>query len=87
MATWIVGPVLLIGIATGMWFLVNFIASKGASAVGGFTMALGAVGIAFSLLALIDYRGTKEMHVAALVAGAIIFGCGAIATVAAKNND
>ena len=83
----IVVPVILIVVGAGGWFLAKSIAAKGAQGVGIFTIAVGTVGIALSLLSLIDYRGTREMHAAALIASSIIFGCGAIATVIAKNKE
>lgn len=50
-------------------------------------MALGAFGGALSLISLIDYAGSKEMHAAGFIASAIVFGCGAIVTAIAKSNE
>lgn len=80
-------PVILIVTVAGAWFLGRSLAAKDGQSVGTFTMAFGTVGITLSLLFLIDYRGTREMHAAALIASSIIFGCGAIATVIAKNKE
>jgi len=82
-------PMLLVLLAWGatIWGLVKFFRAKGVKGVGPFGMAMGSLAIIVSLLTLIDYEGTREMHVGGLVAGAIIFGCGTIATVMAMNKE
>ena len=52
--------------------------------VGLFTMALGALGIVIPLLVLVG-DSSVMVQVGVMVSGAIIFGCGAIATVMALN--
>ena len=82
-------PMILVLLTWGaiIWGLVKFFRAKGAKGVGPFAMVMGSLAIIVSLLTLIDYQGTKEMHVAGLVCGAIIFGCGTFATVMTINKE
>jgi hypothetical protein len=83
----VVWPILLvaiIGAVVGLWFLVKSIASHdGAQGVGIFTMIVGAIGIIVPLLVLIG-NSSQNIQLAVLISGAIIFGCGSIATAIAK---
>ena len=67
------------------WLLAKSLFARGAGSVGIFSMAMGIVGVVLSLVSLIDYSGTREMHGAALIASAVIFGSGAVATAIAKS--
>ena len=70
----------LIGAAIGLWFLVRCVVSQnGAPGVGIFTMVAGAIGIIVPLFVLVG-NSSQNIQLAILVSGAIVFGCGAIAT-------
>jgi len=77
-----VWPVLLVlvGAVVGLRFLRKFLPSwNGAQEVGIFTMIVGAIGIIVALFVRMGNSSTN-IQLAVLISGAIIFGCGAIAT-------
>jgi hypothetical protein len=79
--------VVLVGGAFGLWSLFKFLASqKGAERVGIFTMMVGAIGIVIPLLVLMG-NSSHNIQIAVLISGAIIFGCGAIATAIGKTKE
>jgi hypothetical protein len=62
------------------WFLFRSFASRdGAQGIGLFTMVVGAIGIIVPLLVLMG-NSSANIQIAVLISGAIIFGCGSIAT-------
>lgn len=77
----IIGSAVLLA-AIGL--LVKFLPSMDALRIGILTMSVGLTGIVVTLLALIDQASPSVIHAAALISGAVIFGCGAFATVVAK---
>ena len=84
MAIWPILLVLLIGGAVGLWFLIRFLLSQnGAQGVGILAMIVGAIGIIIPLLVLMG-NSSMNIQLAVLVSGAIIFGCGSIATAIGK---
>jgi hypothetical protein len=84
LAMWPIVLVVLIAAVVGLWFLVKFLAShNGAHGVGIFTMVVGAIGIIVPLFVLMG-NSSQNVQLAVLISGAIIFGCGAIATAIGK---
>jgi hypothetical protein len=80
--------IVLAGAATGgLLFLIRFLASeKGAHGVGTFAMVVGAIGIIVPLLVLMG-NSSVNIQLAVLISGAIIFGCGSIATAIGKKKE
>ena len=63
---------------------VKYLPSQdGAHGVGTFTMIVGAIAMIVPLFALME-NSSVNIQLAVLVSGAIIFGCGAIATAIGK---
>ena len=86
-AAWPILLIVLIGAAVGLWFLVRYLASQdGAQGVGIFTMIVGAIGVIVPLLVLMG-NSSVNIQLAVLISGAIIFGCGAIATAIGKEKE
>jgi FtsH-binding integral membrane protein len=86
-AVWPILLVVLMGAVVGLWFLIRFLASQdGSQGVGIFTMLVGAFGIIVPLLVLMG-NSSPNIQLAVLISGAIIFGCGAIATAIGKKKQ
>ena len=90
-ATWVILPTVLIGTVVGavvgLWFLMKFLTShNGAQGVGIFTMVVGTIGIIVPLFVLMG-NSSQNIQLAVLISGAIIFGCGSIATAIGKKNE
>jgi FtsH-binding integral membrane protein len=84
---WPILLIVLIGAGIGLWFLVRFLASQNsAQGVGLFTMIVGAIGVIVPLFVLMGNSSTN-IQLAVLLSGAIIFGCGAIATAIGKKKE
>lgn len=80
-AIWPILLIVLIGAIIGLWFFIRSLASQNvAQRVGIGTMVIGAIGIAWHLMILITNRHVPAQHAVFLLPGAIVFGCGAIAT-------
>ncbi len=81
-------PFFLIGATIGIYYLVGYLSITlriSTFSVGLFTMIIGALGVIVPLLVLMG-NSTVNVQLAVLIAGAIIFGCGAIATAIGKTN-
>jgi hypothetical protein len=73
-------PIVIAAAVGGLWFLFRSFASRdGAQGIGLFTMVVGAIGIIVPLLVLMG-NSSANIQIAVLISGAIIFGCGSIAT-------
>ena len=84
---WLILLVVLIGASIGLCFLVRFLVlQNGAQGVGIFTMIVGAIGIIVPLFVLMG-NSSVNIQLAVLLSGAIIFGCGAIATAIGKKKE
>ncbi len=84
---WPILLLVLVGAVVGLWFLVQFLASHNSpQSVGIFTMVVGAIGIIVPLFVLMG-NSSPNIQLAVLISGAIIFGCGSIATAIGKRNE
>jgi len=80
-------PVVIAAAVSGLWFLFRFFASRdGVEGIGLFTMVVGAIGIIVPLLVLMG-NSSANTQIAVLISGAIIFGCGSIATAISKKKE
>lgn len=86
-AVWPIFLIVLIGVVIGLWFLIRFLASQnGAQGVGVFTMIVGAIGVIVPLFVFMG-NSSRDIQLAVLISGAIIFGCGSIATAIGKRKE
>lgn len=87
MGVWPILLVVLIGAIVALGFLLKFLVShNGAQGVGIFTMIVGASGIIVPLFVLMG-NSSPNIQLAVLISGAIVFGCGSIATAIGKRKE
>ena len=75
----LVFTILLAAVAVAVWLIPRPLRThKGPEAPGIFAMIIGAIGIVVPLLVLAG-DSSRDIQLAILISGAIVFGCGAIA--------
>jgi len=83
-AIWILLGILLVGVVANLMHLLT--SRRGPEGVGLFTMTIGAIGIVVPLFVLMG-DSSRDVQLAVLISGAIVFGCGAIAVAIGKRKQ